>query len=575
MKIVNLLDVFKNRWNTPNSNSGSNRGSSNSRGSNRGSNRGSTSGSSNSRGSTVGSTRNVSRDISNLLSGDDGSNSVTGTPEATLQSLIDSVNSNYGNRSVAQGTANWENLMQALYFQQNEQSFNASQNDLAYLRQRYETDLAYNRTKFETLFNQYLAAGMSPAAALQAAAGSSPDVSGSSPAPAAGSAGNSGLSSGNTIADDIAPISSFVQFAGSLAQSGYQFAKSLKETQRQFNISNLGNLLTSEGLSEYEPQFTRMYGSDGFVPFMSVSRGDFDSPEKFNKGLEFLLNSDIPDNIKSSIKAFQDYDIAHSNSSAYQAASRFHFYNEQGPRSFKQLSDYTDMARKIARCSYHIQNAQAWQADLSIQRERSIMSSIFDYAIKNDPDFVNSIGLYYDEDNQDWYVNNQVIANRDIFTGDLSYQHIETLDQLRSYYLGQGITDVPASEFFQIPAYRAAMSSDFFSQLAAGMTWQDTDYFNDILSTRKNSAAKESLMSQIDFFNSLLMSGIYNDSDFLRGTGAALQIYRHLGLYDAVKDLGNSAIDLIKFLVPKNPPKTNKINKITSKTNKITPASNP
>lgn len=172
---------------------------------------------------------------------------------------------------LSQSTQAYINFLTKQYSDEMARQYDDYQSQLAYNRQRFETDLAYDRTKFETLFNKYLAAGMSPSAAMQAAAGVSPATSGSSPSastsPSSGGADASSTSMQEGISNIIGAAGQFsgnmMGLANMLQQRELSVAN-LVQTRDMFDISNVGNYQLQEGLDLLRPilgEWYNMYSS--------------------------------------------------------------------------------------------------------------------------------------------------------------------------------------------------------------------------------------------------------------------------------------------------------------------------
>lgn len=440
-------------------------------------------------------------------------------------------------------------FLTSLYSADRNEKFTREQSDLAYQRQRYETDLAYERTNFNALFNQYLAAGMSPAAAMQAASQSSPDVSGSSPAAGTGQMSPSSAFGGSADMSAVNAALGLIPFIGGAAQAAFQYNKSLQENQRQFNTQHFEEYLTSQGMQSYEPQFKYMYGSHGFVPYMRESAGDFDSTEDFDKGVADIVNNSsrsIPDDVRASAQAYLDYNNKYGDDIYYQAAKRFNFYSQTGVRQMKHLSDISKMNRIIQKCSLHINRAQAFQANFTMRAQKAKMRDIFEWAISTDPAYADSIGLRRNDDGE-YVINPILFTEYNSDTGETHSYQIDTLDQYE-HYMFINNDEVPAFEFFSIPAFNFANSSDFFSQLMAGMQSRDPDFIDSVVTDGKYVAQTNSFKDYVQFMLWLNTAGLLDENQSV-GFAAQLQLFKSLGLYDFTKDVVDTGVDVFDSAV--------------------------
>lgn len=113
------------------------------------------------------------------------------------------------------------------YYRRQDREYSVQDSNTQFNREKYFNDLNYERTKFNTIYNQLLASGMSPAAAMQAASGLAPSVTGTG----AAAVGRplSGLSpiqagSADTLFNGIGQVAGAISGLGSLGVAISQVA---------------------------------------------------------------------------------------------------------------------------------------------------------------------------------------------------------------------------------------------------------------------------------------------------------------------------------------------------------------
>lgn len=301
-------------------------------------------------------------------------------------------------------TENWNFTVQQ-YFAFLQEMWNRQNSDLAWQRQRYSEDLAYDRTKFETLFNQYLSAGMSPAAALQAASGGSPDVSGSSPAPGAGgsAAGGASTTPFTGVSDLVGGLGSLVGHAidasvnySRLKEQKREYDSSLYQRQYEFDVQNFDAVQAFKGSNDFYSQTAPLFFTRGKVsnllPFEFLDDSHL-SPHEILPSLS-AHKDDFPELIQSIID--------NESNPYYQASMRDFMRSQLGIRAYTANQRNLKLQNDFLQDKIISQDIANRVANLSLAEYNSAIYGYLNYVVETDSAFRDSYGIYHN--GSDWVI---------------------------------------------------------------------------------------------------------------------------------------------------------------------------
>lgn len=371
---------------------------------------------------------------------------------------------------------------------QQQMQFQNEQSNIAWNRQRYSEDLAYDRTKFATLYNQYLAAGMSPAAALQAASGSSPDVSGSSPAPAAGSLGSPtpnsdpyaaaklGLDAAGSLMSFGSSIAGIAAQYASLKQQKSIFDRSIAEDIRQFDVQNFDAVQAYDGSNLFYKETAPLFfkrDSKGVLPFSWLS----DSSLSSHKILDSLspFREDFPELVDSLEK--------NADNPYYQAALRDFMKSQLGVRAYTANQRNLNLQNDFLKDKITAQGIANSVANLSLAEYNASIYGYLNYVVSTDSSFRNKYGIYQRGD--DWVIS-EVTLNDGTVESDVRLTD----------YIGYMENGYISNMSLQGLSYLDLLG--FTAQYQSLTLQTDLDLYNHNKATLINSAKSAEFLSALD-----------------------------------------------------------------------------